>query len=77
MEPNPQESHSGLSLKGTAGLIIAIAVVAVLLISFPAYRWFFGISTGIGVGVALVLFIWHRLRPITEKDVENKRPLGL
>jgi hypothetical protein len=77
MEPDPQKSHSGFSIKGTAGLVIAVAVVAVLLISFPAYRWFFGISAGIGLGVALALFIWHRLRPITEKDVENKRPLGL
>jgi hypothetical protein len=77
MEPNPQPSHSRVSLKGTAGLIIAVAVVVILLISFPAYRWFFAISVGIGVGVALILFIWHKLRPIREEDVENKRPLGL
>lgn len=63
--------------KGTAGLVIAIAVIAVLLAAFPAYRWFFAISVGIGVGVALILFLWHKLRPITEEDVENKRPLGL
>jgi len=63
--------------KGTAGLIIAVAVVAVLLIAFPAYRWFFAISVGIGLGVALILFLWHKLRPIREEDVENKHPLGL
>ena len=63
--------------KGTAGLVIAAAVVGVLLISFPAYRWFFVISVGIGLGVALILFLWHKLRPIREEDVENKRPLGL
>jgi hypothetical protein len=76
MEPNPQP-HSRVSLRGTAGLVIAIAVVAVLLIAFPSYRWFFAISLGIGVGVAVVLFVWHKLRPIREEDVENKRPLGL
>jgi len=47
------------------------------LAAFPAYRWFFAISVGIGLGVALILFLWHKLRPITEEDVENKRPLGL
>jgi len=76
MEPNPQP-QSRVSLRGTAGLVIAIAVVAVLLVAFPAYRWFFAISLGIGMGVALVLFIWHKLRPIREEDAENKRPLGL
>jgi len=76
MEPNPQP-HSRISLRGTAGLVIAIALVAVLLVTFPAYRWFFAISLGIGLGVAVVLFIWHKLRPIREEDVENKRPLGL
>ena len=74
------EAHSprsGLTLRGTAGLVIAVAVVVVLLIGFPAYRWFFAISAGIGVGVALILFVWHKLRPIREEDVENRRPLGL
>jgi hypothetical protein len=63
--------------KGTAGLVVAVAVVAVLLVAFPAYRWFFAISVGIGLGVAMILFLWHKLRPITDEDVENKRPLGL
>jgi fatty acid desaturase len=76
MEPTSQ-SQSRVSLKGTTGLVVAIAVIAVLLVAFPAYRWFFAISVGIGLGVALVLFIWHKLRPIREEDVENKRPLGL
>jgi hypothetical protein len=58
-------------------LLLAVGVVVVLLISFPAYRWFFAISVGIGLGVAAMLFLWHRLRPIREADLENKRPLGL
>jgi fatty acid desaturase len=58
-------------------LIVAILVVAALLISLPAYRWFFLISLGIGLAVAGVLFLWHKFDPIREKDLENKRPLGL
>ena len=65
------------SIKGPVALLIAVGIVAVLLISFPAYRWFFAISVGIGLGVATMLFLWHRLRPIREEDLENKRPLGL
>jgi hypothetical protein len=77
MEAHSPTRRSRLPLRGTAGLIIAVGVVVVLLISFPAYRWFFAISAGIGVGVAGILFVWHKLRPIREEDVENRRPLGL
>jgi len=77
MEANTRPSLSRLPRRGTAGLVIAVGVVVVLLITFPAYRWFFAISAGIGVGVAVALFVWHKLRPIREEDVENRRPLGL
>jgi Tfp pilus assembly protein PilE len=72
MEPEPS-SRSGFSLKGSAGLIVAVLVVAILLIALPAYRWFFLISVLIAGGLAL----WHKLHPIEEEDVEPKRPLGL
>ena len=81
MEP---ESGSGsgfrltrFSLKGSAGLLVAAGVVAILLIMLPAYRWFFLISVLIGLVIAGGLTLWHRLHPIEEQDVEPKRPLGL
>jgi len=77
VEANSQTGKARTALKGTAGLIIAVFVVGILLVAFPAYRWFFAISVGIGLGVALILFLWHKLRPIREEDVEDKRPLGL
>ena len=64
-------------LKGSAGLIIAVAVVAILLIALPAYRWFFLISVLIGLVIAGGLTLWYRLHPIRDVEVENKRPLGL
>jgi MFS family permease len=76
MEPE-SGSRSGFSLRGSAGLIVAIVVVAILLIALPAYRWFFLISVLIGLIIAGGLALWHNLHPIEEQDVEPKRPLGL
>lgn len=77
MESNFQPTEPKASFKGVTGLIVAVATVAVVLIAFPAYRWFFLISLGIGLIVAAILFLWHKCRPIREEDVENKHPLGL
>ena len=66
-----------ISVKGTTGLIIAAVIIIAVLVSFPAYRAFFAISVGIGVIVAALLYLRNKYRPITDKDVENKRPLGL
>jgi len=66
-----------LGLQGSAALFVAIAVVVILLITLPAYRLFFLISVLIGLVIAGALALWHRLHPIKEADVENKRPLGL
>jgi hypothetical protein len=77
MEPRLQVVQPRASFSGATGLIVAVAVVAILLVAFPAYRWFFLISLGIGLASAGILFLWHKLRPIREEDVENKRPLGL
>ena len=76
MEPE-SGGRSEFSLKGSAGLIIAFVVVAILLIAFPAYGWFFLISVLIGLVIAGGLALWHRMHPIEEQDVEPKRPLGL
>jgi MFS family permease len=76
MEPEPG-SGPGFSLKGSAGLIVAVLVVGILLIALPAYRWFFLISVLIGLVIAGGLALWHKLHPIEEEDVEPKRPLGL
>lgn len=58
-------------------MAVAAAIVVATAIWLPAYRWFLLISIGIGAAVAGGLFLWHKLRPVKEDDVENKRPLGL
>ena len=76
MEPE-SGSRSGFSLKGSAGLVVAVVVVAILLIALPAYRLFFLISVLIGLIIAGGLALWHKLHPLKEEDIEPKRPLGL
>jgi hypothetical protein len=63
--------------KGIAGLILAVAAVVLVFVAWPAYRWFFLISAGIGIAVAGILYFWHRFKPIRESEVDHKRPLGL
>jgi len=74
MDPELQERSY---FRGAAGLIAVLAVVAVLLLWLPAYRWFLLISAGIGVLVAGALYVWHKFKPLKEENVHNKRPLGL
>ena len=74
MNPERQERSY---VRGAAGLIAVLAVVAILLLWLPAYRWFLLISTGIGIVVAGALYVWNRFHPVKEEDVNNKRPLGL
>jgi hypothetical protein len=66
-----------IPIRGTAALLVAAAIVAATAIWLPAYRWFLFISIGIGCAVAGVLYLWHRVRPVRDDDIENKRPLGL
>jgi hypothetical protein len=66
-----------IHVKGTTGLVIAAVIMIAVLIGFPAYRIFLGISLGIGIVVALLLHLRNKYRPIQDKDVDNKRPLGL
>jgi len=76
MEPE-SGSRSRFSLRGSAALIVAVAVVAILLIALPAYRLFFVISVLIGLVIAGALTLWYKLHPIKDQDVHPKRPLGL
>lgn len=66
-----------IPIRGTAALMVAAVIVVATLIWLPAYRIFLGISFGVGILVAGGLYLWHRLRPVKDDEVHNKRPLGL
>lgn len=67
----------GLSIKGSAALLVAVGTVVALLILLPAYRIFFAISLGIAIVVAVILYFWHKLHPVRIDEVDDKRPLNL
>ena len=71
--------HSPLrfSVKGSAAPVVTIGNVVALLILLPAYRIFFAISIGIAIIVAMILYFWHKLRPVRIDDADDKRPLKL
>jgi MFS family permease len=76
MEPEPI-GRSRFNFTGSSGLIVAGAVVVVLLVMLPAYRWFFLISVILGLVIAGALTMWYRFHPVKEQEVPPKRPLGL
>ncbi len=67
-----------IHVKGTTGLLVAAVIMIVVAIAFPAYRLFLGISIGIGIVVALILYLRNKYSPVRDEDVnKSKRPLGL
>jgi hypothetical protein len=76
MHPQDREPRGAISFKGTASLVVAVGVIIILLVALPAYRLFFLISVTIGVVVAGILYLWHKLKPVKPEDVD-KRPLKL
>ena len=66
-----------IPIRGTMAVLAAAMVVGVAMLWLPAYRLFFLISLGIGILVARILALRNKFFPVREKDIENKRPLGL
>jgi hypothetical protein len=64
-------------LEGSSALFVAAAVVVIPLLIALRYRLFFLVSVLIGLMIAGGLALWHRLHPIKDLEVQNKRPLGL
>ncbi len=67
-----------IHVKGTTGLIVAAAIMIAVAIAYPPYWIILGICVGIGLVVALMLYLRNKYSPIRDKDINNtKRPLGL
>ncbi len=77
MNPEGPEPAT-VSAKGKISVAIAVVLVALVSVFFPAYRLFFGISVGIGIIVAAILQIRNKYFPVkVQESHDHKRPLGL
>jgi len=70
----PKAPEPRFSLRDKSALLAVVIVAIIFLIWLP---WFLVISVGIGVVVAVALFLYHKYKPLKQEDIENKRPLGL
>lgn len=73
-----------IRVRGTTGLLFAALIVVTFLIVPPAYRVFFRVclvfllvSLALGIVIAALLYVRNKYFPVGDKEVENKRPLGL
>jgi Na+/phosphate symporter len=73
----PEIPSERIYSKGEVSLIVAIFVVGVVLIFFPAYRLFFAVSVGLGLVFAGIIYLRNKYSPVKEPEIHNKRPLGL
>lgn len=74
----PSGNRIGSLFPGRTGLFAAVLIVVVLLVGLPAYRLFFAVSVLLGLGIAGILHLWHKYKPVKEAEShDDKHPLGL
>jgi hypothetical protein len=74
----PMLPRMSIHVKGTTGLVIAAVIMIAVAIAYPPYWLILGICLGIGIVVALILYLRNKYSPIRDDDINNnKRPLGL
>lgn len=67
-----------IHVKGTSGLLIAAVIMIAVAVAYPPYWIILGMCVGIGLVVALILYLRNKYSPIRDEDINNnKRPLGL
>jgi hypothetical protein len=73
----PETPSARIYSKGKVSLGIAIFVVAIVLIFFPAYRLFFAVSIALGLVFAAIIYLRNKYSPVKEPEIDNNWPLGL
>jgi len=56
---------------GVMGAVFAVGCSLIFLLGVPASRWFLGASIFVGVGVALLLYLWHKRYPVDYTDLHQ------
>ena len=54
---------------GVMGAVFAVGCSLIFLLGVPASRWFLLASMVAGVGVAVLLYFWHKKHPVEYTDL--------
>jgi len=54
---------------GIMGIVFALGSAVIFLVGLPASRWFLLASIFAGVGVAGLLWVWHKRHPVEYTDL--------
>jgi len=60
-----------IPVKGVMGAVFTVGVVFMLLVGLPQVRLFAIISIPLGVIVGLVLYLWHKRKPVEVIDIDS------
>jgi len=69
------ERHAGITMHriavggGIMGAVFAVGSAVIFLVGLPASRWFLLASIFAGVGVAGLLYAWHKRHPVEYTDL--------
>ena len=53
------------------GALFAIATTLIFVIGVPPVRWFLLASLLLGAGVGVVLYVWHKRKPVELTDLST------
>jgi len=74
------ERHPGITMHriavggGVMGALFAVGTALIFLLGVPASRWFLLASLFVGVGLAALLYVWHRRHPVKLTDLQQLSP---
>lgn len=75
------QRHPGITMHriavggGVMGAVFALGSSLIFLLGVPASRWFLLASVLVGVGIASLLYVWHKRHPVEYTDLyEPPRP---
>ena len=61
---------SKIPVKGVIGALFTLGVVFMFLVGVPQARFFALISVAVGIVVGLILYLWHKRRPVEVIDID-------
>ncbi len=61
---------SKIPVKGVMGAVFTIGIVLMFLAGVPHARLFVLISVPLGVIVGIVLYLWHKRKPVEYTDID-------